>query len=463
MAKIQDLAQSLSKKHKIQQKEAERFLSQFVEVLNNGLHYEKMVKVKGLGTFKIVETKERESVNVNTGERIIIEGRPKITFTPDAVMKDLVNKPFAQFETVALNDGVDFEDVSAEQKATEEVTDPGLAEALAEQTGEPEEMPIETPLDEPEDMMPSMEPEHVATAQLPLMAGNSEPLNNEEPEPTELSVEEEETSVSEIPQEVSENASVAGFETPKEEPMAEPEASEETFVVEPEKLKEEIKTESATSEKPAEEEKQSEEPAPKTEKPTLKENVSAEEKDKTKKEPYNWDTKSENKKKKTPWLVWILGVAAAALVLYFCGFHFGKTLRDGEKETASKTTQVSADTVMPQAPAEERPATQTETPKSEQQPATTPAKDAKSVEPAAPASDADMKRLNSAKNIVRTGAYKILGTQESVTVRSGQTLEKISKHYFGPGLEAYVMVHNGITQVKEGMTVNIPKLEVKKK
>ena len=114
MAKIQDLAKYLSAKHKIQQKEAERFLTAVVDVLNEGLHYEKLVKVKGLGTFKVIEVKNRESVNVNTGERILIEGRPKITFTPDAVMKDLVNKPFAQFETVVLNEGVTFDNLPEE-------------------------------------------------------------------------------------------------------------------------------------------------------------------------------------------------------------------------------------------------------------------------------------------------------------------------------------------------------------
>ena len=142
MAKIQDLAKYLSKKHKIQQKEAERFLTALVDVLNEGLHYEKLVKVKGLGTFKVIEVKNRESVDVNTGERILIEGRPKITFTPDAVMKDLVNKPFAQFETVVLNEGVTFDNLSEEPEV--------------ELTEEPEPQPeIEQLMEE----KPALEPE----------------------------------------------------------------------------------------------------------------------------------------------------------------------------------------------------------------------------------------------------------------------------------------------------------------
>ena len=140
MAKIQDLAKYLSKKHKIQQKEAERFLTALVDVLNEGLHYEKLVKVKGLGTFKVIEVKNRESVDVNTGERILIEGRPKITFTPDAVMKDLVNKPFAQFETVVLNEGVPFDNLSEEPEVelTEEPEPQPEIEQLMEEKPAPE-------------------------------------------------------------------------------------------------------------------------------------------------------------------------------------------------------------------------------------------------------------------------------------------------------------------------------------
>ena len=134
MARIQDLALYLSNKHKISKKEAERFLTTVVDVLNDALHYEKQAKVKGLGTFKVIEVKDRESVNVNTGERIVIEGRPKITFTADAVMKELVNKPFAQFDTVALNDGVTFDDMPEEvDVADEENVEPTAAETIVEE------------------------------------------------------------------------------------------------------------------------------------------------------------------------------------------------------------------------------------------------------------------------------------------------------------------------------------------
>ncbi|MBQ2360531.1 MAG: HU family DNA-binding protein, partial [Prevotella sp.] len=132
MGKISDLATFLSNKHNIKQKDAEKFISQMFELLGEELKTDKLVKVKGLGTFKVTTVKNRASVDVNTGERIIIEGRDKISFTPDASMKNLVNKPFAQFETVILKDGVDFaeidkkydmEEVDEESTETEESVD----------------------------------------------------------------------------------------------------------------------------------------------------------------------------------------------------------------------------------------------------------------------------------------------------------------------------------------------------
>ena len=132
MGKISDLATFLSNKHNIKQKDAEKFISQMFELLGEELKTDKLVKVKGLGTFKVTTVKNRASVDVNTGERIIIEGRDKISFTPDASMKNLVNKPFAQFETVILKDGVDFaeidkkydmEEVDEEFTETEESVD----------------------------------------------------------------------------------------------------------------------------------------------------------------------------------------------------------------------------------------------------------------------------------------------------------------------------------------------------
>ena len=107
---IQEIASKLIAQNGLSKKEATLFINMMFETIREALERDKMVKVKGLGTFKIIDVESRESVNVNTGERVLIEGHNKITFTPDALMKELVNKPFSQFETVVLNEGVDFKD-----------------------------------------------------------------------------------------------------------------------------------------------------------------------------------------------------------------------------------------------------------------------------------------------------------------------------------------------------------------
>ena len=108
---LQDLAQTLAAKRNMQRKDAEAFMKAFFETISDGILQDKIVKVKGLGTFKMIEVQNRESVNVNTGERIVIPGHSKISFTPDAELKDKVNKPFALFQTVIINEGTSLEDM----------------------------------------------------------------------------------------------------------------------------------------------------------------------------------------------------------------------------------------------------------------------------------------------------------------------------------------------------------------
>jgi nucleoid DNA-binding protein len=118
---VNELAKVLVNTHKLSVDDAEQFVHLMFDTVNEGLQEDKQVKIKGFGTFKVLSVKDRESVDVNTGERIIIEGRDKISFTPDAIVKDIVNKPFAQFETVELNDGVDFDAI--DEKYADSETD----------------------------------------------------------------------------------------------------------------------------------------------------------------------------------------------------------------------------------------------------------------------------------------------------------------------------------------------------
>lgn len=117
---LSDLAQRLAEKSGISLQDAELFIRKMFDVANEGLQSDKLVKMKWLGTFKVMAVKDRESVDVNTGERIIIEGRDKISFTPDNILKEIVNKPFAQFETVVVNDGVDFDGIDRKFENAEE-------------------------------------------------------------------------------------------------------------------------------------------------------------------------------------------------------------------------------------------------------------------------------------------------------------------------------------------------------
>lgn len=117
---LNDLSQRLAEKSGISLQDAELFIRKMFDVANEGLQSDKLVKMKWLGTFKVMAVKDRESVDVNTGERIIIEGRDKISFTPDNILKEIVNKPFAQFETVVVNDGVDFDEIDRKFENAEE-------------------------------------------------------------------------------------------------------------------------------------------------------------------------------------------------------------------------------------------------------------------------------------------------------------------------------------------------------
>ena len=118
---LNTLGKLLADKSGLSQVEAELFIRKMFDVCNQGLDADKQVKIKWLGTFKVQATKDRESINVNTGERFTIEGRDKLTFTPDNILKEIVNKPFAQFETVVVNDGVDFDEI--DEKFGEEQTE----------------------------------------------------------------------------------------------------------------------------------------------------------------------------------------------------------------------------------------------------------------------------------------------------------------------------------------------------
>ena len=157
---IQDLSVVLIERSGLKKKDADAFVTAIFELIKEGVAQDRLVKVKGLGTFKIIDIEPRESVNVNTGERVLIEGHSKLTFTPDATLKELVNKPFSQFETVVLNDGVVFDDLNEQpvsdsgseqlQKLTPEPNPESVPEPDSEPVPEPDPEPVPEPNQEPD-------------------------------------------------------------------------------------------------------------------------------------------------------------------------------------------------------------------------------------------------------------------------------------------------------------------------
>lgn len=224
---LQLIADAVAKKHKITVKEAEKFVSAIFDVVNEGLKTDKLVKVKGLGTFKVQAVKPRESVNVNTGERVLIEGHEKVSFTPDATMKELVNKPFAQFETVVLNDGVDFADIESKSDDEEKAENIDEIVVSAEEIVASDEEKIETKEEITAEIIDEKPAEEVPqqAVEIPLVALEAkEEIVEEREKEQKAAVEEKETvvevkaeAVEEQPEQVAEVPKVNAFpiEKPK--------------------------------------------------------------------------------------------------------------------------------------------------------------------------------------------------------------------------------------------------------
>lgn len=446
MLTIKDLAEILVQKHQLDSRSAEAFINAVIETIHEGLKNDRVVKVKGFGTFKLTAVRERESINVNTGERVVISGHDKVSFTPDAVLRDLVNKPFAQFDTVVLADGVDFEDmpeietedadIAAEEAA--EIPVQEEAKAVSEQVKQepepaPEPEPVVVPVAEPEPE-PEVKEEPVA---------EDEPEADPEPEPAvEEPVVEEPVAEDPQPEEPVEPEAPATPEVEEEEP----EMPESPVVPE-------------TPETPEVPETPTKEPEPEQE----------EEQEDYISQFYE-DEESDSKRMFLIYAI-IVNVVVAALFFVFGYYARSSNLLGIEKEPVVETPAAPAveqpDTtkqkaVEPAAPAEttEEPAVEKTEEKhvEESKPVAEPKKEEKP--------EAKVEQTSKYDNDprVRTGAYRIVGVANTVTVKSGQTIKSISKAYLGPGMECYVEAFNGgITELKEGQTIKIPKLQHKKK
>lgn len=420
---MQDLASVLVERWHIEKKEASQFVNEMFFLIQKSLDEDKIVKVKGLGTFKIIDVDDRESVNVNTGDRVLIEGHGKITFTPDALMKELVNKPFSQFETVVLRDGVDFNEAD---------TEPEVAEAPVETLTTDEVVTLnETAVSEektiPEEKVVS---DHVVSLEDLDDSSSSAPLVD--------FVTEEPSS-----QEVEAAAQIPPSPEPSE-PSGLPELSE------PSGISDIVEPSGVAS---------TEEPEPES-LVTLDDDSSSE-------EILMGEEDESFFKKYFKWIALaLLTLVVGILIGYMLGHRSDispvqEAIPEPVDNEVVKPLPVDSDSVKVDSSAvvEKTPEVKEDT-KVE--------KDIK-IEAATPEPKVEERSLDKWEKMdvrVRTGAYRIIGTAEVVKARPGDNLARICKRTIGPGMECYIEVYNGLPSgaaLKAGQEIEIPKLELKKK
>lgn len=420
---MQDLASVLVERWHIEKKEASQFVNEMFFLIQKSLDEDKIVKVKGLGTFKIIDVDDRESVNVNTGDRVLIEGHGKITFTPDALMKELVNKPFSQFETVVLRDGVDFNEAD---------TEPEVAEAPVETLTTDEVVTLnETAVSEektiPEEKVVS---DHVVSLEDLDDSSSSAPLVD--------FVTEEPSS-----QEVEAAAQIPPSPEPSE-PSGLPELSE------PSGISDILEPSGVAS---------TEEPEPES-LVTLDDDSSSE-------EILMGEEDESFFKKYFKWIALaLLTLVVGILIGYMLGHRSDispvqEAVPEPVDNEVVKPLPVDSDSVKVDSSAvvEKTPEVKEDT-KVE--------KDIK-IEAATPEPKVEERSLDKWEKMdvrVRTGAYRIIGTAEVVKARPGDNLARICKRTIGPGMECYIEVYNGLPSgaaLKAGQKIEIPKLELKKK
>lgn len=435
---IFELAQILADKSGLKKKIAEQFAIEMFDVIKSGIEQDQLAKVKGLGTFKVIDVEPRASVDVNTGERVVINGHRKISFVPDAAMKELVNKPFSQFETVVLNDGVSFDDM-VEEKDQPNDTDEEVS--LQDMPEEPVDE-IEEPVVEAEEPVVEVE-EPVVEAEEPVAEVEEPVVENEEP------VAETEESAAETEESAAETEEVPVQEDIQEEQSAHTAPLIEFYDSQTNEMDSLSENQEETNE--AEEETE--------------------------------DVEEDEEDLERPRYGWKIAVVAlmACAIGFAAGYFVGQRATVSQKAEVADTLTVSPKKEVRPAPAEKlaKPVEQADSVKpakpaviaeetKQPEPVKQPEQSAKPAEPAKPAVNeavnADKYEQMDAR--VRTGAYRIVGTDHTLKVRAGDDLKKIAKRTLGPDMECYIEVYNGITAatpLEAGKELKIPKIELKKK
>lgn len=477
---LSTLAAKLAEKSGLSQTEAELFIRKMFDVLNQGLEADKQVKMRWLGTFKVTTVKDRESVDVNTGERIVIEGRDKISYTPDNILKEIVNKPFAQFETVVVNDGVDFDDIDKKFETP---------------TEEPEEVPSEvsSEIEVPKEEIVIAEVK-APEKEDPIAPELPKPVASVEPTPP---VEEPHSTAPDV---------IDFLDTPLSV-----EASSDVVVIGEEK-EEKVQPEVELKEEPQAGPIVESKAEPKVEQP-------AESSVETSAEPTSepeevveqeLDVEEEETPRHSGFVLpKYVVVAAVVIFLVLAGgigwftFNYAKMAEqnnymmqqlaqlkenDAQRKAAAEHKQMldaqearlrekaKQDSIRMASASEaikmaenadetEKDAPETENAKDKaKQNAKAKEKGSASTKTGSSNSASQPSSSKYDKDArVRTGAYRIVGVAQVVKVSGRQSLQSISNRYLGPGMECYVEALNGTTSVKAGQSIKIPKLELKKK
>ena len=513
------LAKAVASKRGLTQAEAERFIATMFEVAGDGIQEDKLLKMKWLGTFKITSVKDRESVDVNTGERILIEGRDKISFTPDNILKEIINKPFAQFETVVVNDGIDFSDIDEkfanmereeeelqlqkEQECHDEEVvqeeqnaEQPQKEELSQEEEQPQESLLDAELQSQEGGQKDELSQEVNTPISEETVALSSELKNAEISEDDIS----ETSEDNISETSEDNISQTSDDTiSKTEENGIPE--EVGMLIS--HLKEN-KSEAEEIERVEEAKVKEEAEVPKTaeayveETPTEAKVVVSQTNVENKKQPEYDETLDEDEAYASDhhhlvipkYVVALVSVVFVALLGGLCWFAFIY----GKMQARQEQMEMQLKAIKPQPQPKPKPKV------------VAPVDTAKSVASSDDKTDAenvlangaqtnneqtdhaqlamkkkakqDSIRMAQANNAVkmaekasvylndpriRTGAYRIVGVEKTVTAKSGQTLAGLSKLYLGPGMECYMQAINGCSEIKPGQKVKIPKLKLKRK
>lgn len=470
---LNGLADKLAEKSGLSQIEAELFIRKMFDVCHQGLAADKIVKMRWLGTFKVTSVKERESVDVNTGERIVIEGRDKISFTPDNILKEIVNKPFAQFETVIVNDGVDFE--SIDKKYEDSLEDEEQEESLEKPKPIIEVVePTETPL-----------PDVVSEETTQAEAFSSS-------EPTTSGV----IDFLDVPENPSEDSSVVVV---GEDSTIEPQTTVSLKVPTdeiPSSVSDDIQADSREENSNAEIEAETDAEIGADAKIEAETDAEIEA-----------DDEVEIRRRHFIIPKYVVIIASFTLLLLIGGlgwfaFNYGQMAaqRDHlelqlaqyktDKNVVAKPANVKSQEQLLQEKARQdslrmakandaiKAAERADSLKSAAVDKEISVKNLKADEKSAELkkkSATDKKRDKAAEHAkvvsdkydsdprVRTGAYRIVGVDQVVTVGEHQTMATLSKRYLGPGMECYIEALNGTSTIKSGQKVKIPKLELKKK